>query len=195
MGQVLSTREPITAAGSACSARCGLTRTSVEDVAQAAGVSRATMYRYFPGGRSELIDAVVTWEYRRFFLALYEALRGAETLEEVMERGLMVAHRAIVDHEVLQMILITEPEILEPAFSAEGQPTRELVAEFLTPYLERHDLRPGVDVAAAADFLARMVLSYMGSPGRWDLEDPTQVSQLVEVELLSGIIPIPGAGR
>ena len=192
MGQVLSTREQITAAGYACIARFGLTRTSVEDVAQAAG---ATMYRYFPGGRSELIDAVVTWEYRRFFLALYEALRGAETLEEVMERGLMVAHRAIVDHEVLQMILITEPEILEPAFSAEGQPTRELVAEFLTPYLERHDLRPGIDVAAAADFLARMVLSYMGSPGRWDLEDPTQVSQLVEVELLSGIIPIPGAGR
>ena len=195
MGQVVNTREQITAAGYACIARFGPTRTSVEDVAQAAGVSRATMYRYFPGGRSELIDAVVTWEYRRFFLALYEALGGAETLEEVMERGLMVAHRAIVDHEVLQMILTTEPEILEPAFSAEGQPTRELVAEFLTPYLERHDLRPGVDVAAAADFLARMVLSYMGSPGRWDLEDPAQVSQLVEVELLSGIVPSPTAGR
>ena len=43
---------------------------------------------------------------------------------------------------------------------------------------------------AAADFLARMVLSYMGSPGQWNLDDPIQVAELVEVELLSGIVPI-----
>ena len=56
MGQVPDTREQITAAGYACIARFGPTRTSVEDVAQAAGVSRATMYRYFPGGRAEHDD-------------------------------------------------------------------------------------------------------------------------------------------
>jgi len=60
----------------------------------------------------------------------------------------------------------------------------------LTPYLERHELRPGIEVDAAADFLARMVLSYMGSPGQWNLDDPIQVAELIEVELLSGIVPI-----
>jgi hypothetical protein len=35
----------------------------------------------------------------------------------------------------------------------------------------------------------------MGSPGRWDLDDPAQVAQLVEVELLSGIVPAAAAGR
>lgn len=185
------TRELITEAGYTCIAKFGPTRTSVEDVAQTAGVSRATMYRYFPGGRSELIDAVVTWEYRRFFLRLYEAVQEAETLEEVMERGLMSAHRAIEDHEVLQMILKTEPEILEPAMSQESAPTRDYVAAFLVPYLERHELRPGVEIHEAADFLARMVLSYMGSPGRWDLGNASQVAQLVRVELLAGIVPAP----
>ena len=188
-GPRAETREAIIEAAYACLARSGPARTSIEDVAKEADVSRATVYRYFAGGRNDIIDAVVTWEYRRFFLRLYEAVRDCETLEEVMESGLMVAHRAIKDHAVLQMILKTEPEALEPAIRAESAPSREMVAEFITPYLERHELRPGTDVSQAADFLARMVLSYMGSPGRWDLSNEAEVSRLVRGELLAGIVP------
>ena len=49
-------------------------------------------------------------------------------------------------------------------------------------------LAPGVDLDAAADFLARMVLSYISAPGRWDLEDPDQVARLVRFELLAGVV-------
>jgi AcrR family transcriptional regulator len=192
---VPATKERIVEAAYALVARFGPARTSIEDVAVAAGVSRATMYRYFPGGRAELIDEVVTYEYRLFFLRLYEAISDAETLEEVMELGLRTAHRAIEDHDVLQMILRTEPEILEPALRAQSSETRELVAWFLTPYLERHELAPGVEVAQAADFLARMVLSYVGAAGRWDLDDPAQLTELVRGELLSGIVPQVPADR
>ena len=192
---VPATKERIVEAAYALVARFGPARTSIEDVAVAAGVSRATMYRYFPGGRAELIDEVVTYEYRLFFLRLYEAISDAETLEEVMELGLRTAHRAIEDHDVLQMILRTEPEILEPALRAQSSETRELVAWFLTPYLERHELAPGVEVAQAADFLARMVLSYVGAAGRWNLDDPDQLTELVRGELLSGIVPQVPADR
>ena len=195
MGTRPETREAIIEAGYACVARLGPTRMSVEDVANAAGVSRATMYRYFPGGRSEVIDAVVTWEYQRFFLRLYEAVADASTLEEIIERGLIVARRAITEHEVLQMVLRTEPEMLEPALRAQSAPSRTLVAAFLTPYLESHELDPTVDVAEAADFLARMVLSYIGSPGRWDLTDPAEVVELVRAELLAGIVPVSNPDR
>ena len=192
---VPATKERIVEAAYALVARFGPARTSIEDVAVAAGVSRATMYRYFPGGRAELIDEVVTYEYRLFFLRLYEAISDAETLEEVIELGLRTAHRAIEDHDVLQMILRTEPEILEPALRAQSSETRELVAWFLTPYLERHELAPGVEVAQAADFLARMVLSYVGAAGRWNLDDPAQLTELVRGELLSGIVPQVPADR
>ena len=192
---VPATKERIVEAAYALVARFGPARTSIEDVAVAAGVSRATMYRYFPGGRAELIDEVVTYEYRLFFLRLYEAISDAETLEEVIELGLRTAHRAIEDHDVLQMILRTEPEILEPALRAQSSETRELVAWFLTPYLERHELAPGVEVAQAADFLARMVLSYVGAAGRWNLDDPDQLTELVRGELLSGIVPQVPADR
>ncbi|MGI0151955.1 MAG: TetR/AcrR family transcriptional regulator [Thermoplasmata archaeon] len=186
-----ATRERILEATYGCVARWGLSKTSVEDVGREAGLSRSTLYRYFPGGRDELMSATVGWEYDRFFTRLYEAVRDAASLEEVMERGLRFAHRAIAEHEVLQRILEREPELLLPALTVRSEATVALVAAFLTPYLEQHRLAPGVEVVEAAEFLARMALSYMSAPGRWDLDDEAQVARLVRAELLGGILP-PG---
>jgi hypothetical protein len=82
----------------------------------------------------------------------------------------------------------TEPEKLLPALTVESIRIRDGISAFLVPYLEQRGLAPGVDLNEAADFLARMVLSYMASPGRWDLDDPVQVAQLVEAELLAGVV-------
>ncbi len=180
-------RERLLQATYDCVARWGLAKTTIEDAAREAGVSRATVYRYFPGGRDELLSAVVGWEFSRFFLRLYEEVSDADTLEEVMERGLMFADHALVEHEVLQRVLVTEPDILLPRLSTEADQTHTLVAAFLAPYLVRHGMAEGTDLDAAADFLARMVLSYISSPGRWDLNDPDQVALLVRSELLAGI--------
>lgn len=184
-----ATRQAIVEAGYACLARYGAERMSVEDVAQAAGISRATMYRYFPGGRDELLLEVVRYEYHQFFLRLYDAVKDCETLEEVIERGLLVGHRAIEEHEVLQMMLRVEPAALESALLVESAPTRAQVADFLLVYLERHELADGVDPRAAASYLARLVLSYMQAPGQWDLSNPDEVARLVRSELLAGIVP------
>jgi len=180
-------RERVLQATYDCVARWGLAKTTLEDAAREAGVSRATVYRYFPGGREELIGAVVSWEFARFFRRLYDEIHQADTLEEVMERGLVFAHNAMREHEVLQRILQTEPEILLPRLTVEANETHKLVAAFLSPYLVRHGMAPGPELDRAADFLARMALSYIGSPGRWDLNDPVQVAHLVRAELLAGI--------
>ncbi len=180
-------RERLLQATYDCVARWGINKTTVEDAASEAGVSRATVYRYFPGGRDELMSAVVGWEFARFFRRLYEEVHDAETLEEVMERGLLFAHKALLDHEVLQRVLVTEPEVLFPRLTVESSQVHTRIAAFLTPYLERHGMAPGPDRDAAAEFLSRMVLSYIASPGRWDLEDPGQVALLVRSELLAGV--------
>ncbi len=45
----------------------GVAKTTVEDVAREAGVSRATVYRAFPGGRDEMVNATVAWATLEFF--------------------------------------------------------------------------------------------------------------------------------
>src|SRR6202044_1497062 len=133
-------RERLLQATYDCVARWGLGKTTVEDAAREAGVSRATVYRYFPGGRDELISAVVGWEFARFFLRLYEEVHGAETLQEVMERGLMFPPRSMVEPVVLQRILATEPDVFLPRLTVEANQTHTLIADFLSPYLIRHGM-------------------------------------------------------
>jgi AcrR family transcriptional regulator len=181
-------RERIIEAAYSCVSRWGIAKTTVEDAAREAGVSRATVYRYFPGGREELVGAVISWEQLRFFARLYEEVRDAGSLEAVMERGLAFARRAIENHEVLQRVLQTEPELLLPKLTVDAAKVVDLVAGFLAPYLEKEDRVGAPDTRRAADFLARMVLSYISSPGRYDLANPAEVADLVRTELLAGIL-------
>ena len=187
-------RQRIVEATYACVARRGMAKTTVEDVAREAGLSRATVYRAFPGGRDELIDATVSWAVSDFFTRLYDRIQGAACLEEVMERGIVFAYRSIIEHEVLQRVMQTEPDKLLPALTVESNRIRGGIAHVLAPYLVDRGLSDGVDLGDAADFLARMVLSYISAPGRWDLEDPEQVSRLVRSELLAGVV-VPAATR
>jgi len=186
VGAVDGTRQRILEATYACVARWGLSKTTVEDAAREAGLSRATVYRYFPGGREELIDAVVSWQHVLFFVRLYQEVHGATSLEEVLDRGLTFARRSLLEHEVLQKVLETEPEVLMPKLTVESNRTVGLIAGFLVPYLHEHGMAEGVEIQEAADFLARMILSYISSPGHWDLGDPEQVATLVRTELLAG---------
>jgi len=185
------TRQRILEATYACVARWGLSKTTVEDAAREAGLSRATVYRYFPGGREELVDAVVSWQHVLFFVRLYQEVHGATSLEEVLDRGLTFARRSLLEHEVLQKVLETEPEVLMPKLTVESNRTVGLIAGFLVPYLHEHGMAEGVEIQEAADFLARMILSYISSPGHWDLGDPEQVATLVRTELLAGVVAEP----
>jgi AcrR family transcriptional regulator len=185
-------RQRILEATYSCVARWGISKTTIEDAAREAGMSRATVYRHFPGGRDELIAATIAWEEIRFFSRLYDELHDAPTLEEVLERGLPFAHRAILEHQVLQRVLETEPELLLPKLTVETTRVTALISGFLVPYLAGDRIVGGIDVHQAADLLARMILSLITSPGRWDLADPAQVSDLVRTELLAGVIATPG---
>src|SRR5256714_3077735 len=101
----LTVRERILEASYACVARYGLAKTTVEDVARASRLSRATVYRQFPGGKDQVIREVIAWETGRFFGRLAEAVAGAPDFAALVEEALVFAHRAIEQHEVLPKIL------------------------------------------------------------------------------------------
>jgi AcrR family transcriptional regulator len=180
-------RERILEATYACVARYGISKTTVEDVAREARLSRATIYRHFPGGKDELIADTIRWETGRFFTRLAEAVAGAETLAEVLEEALLFAHEAIDGHVVLQKILQTEPELLLPQLSVDNERVLGWIRAFLLPAVEAHGLPEGVDARATADYLSRMVLSFIAAQGRWDLTNRASVRTLVQTELLAGL--------
>jgi len=59
---------------------------SASTIASALGVSRATVYRVFPGGKDELLRAAVGWEMGRFFGRLAESVAGAPDFASLVEQ-------------------------------------------------------------------------------------------------------------
>jgi AcrR family transcriptional regulator len=188
----LTVRDRVLAAAYTCVSRFGMAKTTIEDVVRESGVSRATIYRHFPGGRDELLQATVAWEIARYFSELADAVRDAPDLAHLLEDGLVFARRSVQQHEVLQKMLVTEPERLLPLLTTESAKTLPFIAAFLHPYLVREQeagrLRDGIDLGRAADYLARGILALIGEAGRWDFEDPAQVRDVVRHELLGGIV-------
>lgn len=185
-------QEQVLAGAYDCVARYGMAKTTIDDVARASGVSRATIYRLFPGGREQLLRATVGWEMDRFFARLATEVADAPDLERRLERGLAFARRSVLEHEVLGRMLASEPEALLPLMTVEQHRVLRFITAYLRPLLdverEAGRLEPRLDLDAASDHVARMLLSLIGSPGRWDLEDPAEVRTLVREELLAGIV-------
>lgn len=185
-------RERLLESAYACVARFGMGKTTIDDVVKESGVSRATIYRVLPGGKDQLMREVVAWEMGRFFGALAEAVAGAADFASLVEEGLVFAHRAVEDHAVLQKVLVTEPERLLPLLTTEQDRPLRFITGYLVPFLEREEregrLAAGLELEVAADYVARMLLSLISSPGRWDLHDPEQVRLLVRGEILAGVL-------
>lgn len=184
-------RRPVLEATVRCVGRYGIAKTTVEDVAREAGIGRATLYRHFPGGRDQLISEMIAWEVRQFFVRLAEAVDHAPDFPSRLEGALMFAHRAVEEHLLLQKVLETEPERLLPQLTESAPVIQAVLSEYLRPMLVAERLRPGVDPGDAADWLARMALSFMVAEGRWDLTDPADVRRLVRGQLLAGILQPP----
>ena len=180
-------RERIFEATYACVARYGIAKTTVEDAARAAGLSRATVYRHFPGGRDQLIEEAITWEVNRFFLRLADAVAGVADFAELLEEALLFAHQAVEAHEVLQKLLVTEPDRLLPQLNLDSARVLDLVSSFIEPHVPPDRLPDGVSKAEMADYVARVFLSFISAQGDWDLTDRVQVRELVRTELLAGL--------
>jgi AcrR family transcriptional regulator len=183
-----SPRERILQATFDCVARYGIAKTTVEDAARVARLSRATVYRHFPGGKDQLISETIAWETARFFERLRQAVAGTTDIAQLLEEAILFAHRSVVEHAVLQKVLQTEPDRLLPALTSQANALVGLVAAFLEPGLAAANLRPGQTPPAAADYVARLMLSVVQAPGRGDLGDREQVRDLIRTELLGGVL-------
>lgn len=70
-------------AGSAWLTRFGNEKTTIQDVAQASGISRATIYRYFPG-RAQLLQAITDYDQARQLQEVRIRAAAAASMEEAL---------------------------------------------------------------------------------------------------------------
>ena len=171
-----------------CVERVGLAKVTAEDIAREADISRATLYRRYPGGRDELISQYMRFEVDGFFSAMADHVADAPDYATMLRDGLMYAARAAREHRLLQRLLDREPVLLLDHLQPEVDRVRSELVVFLRERLETADLEPGVDLEEAADYQARLLLSYIEAWGSFDLEDAAVVGELVRKQFLSGIV-------
>ena len=161
---------------------CGIADGTMSEIAERAGVGRATLYRYF-SGKELVLEAVVLREARELFAVLDAELGADGDPGPMFERGLLAALGHLRAHPLLQRVLRSEPESILPLLTVQGAPLLEAAVEFATPYIERA-VKAGriapVDPRAAAEWGARILLSLLLTPSVVvDLDDPAQVRTFV----------------
>jgi len=135
----------------------------MDDICVTAGVSRATVYRLFPGGRDVLFEAVRLSKLEDFFTAMRAHVEGSETLEELLVRCIVVASSELQHDEHLAMMLATAPGETLGDLTVSGLDRIVRVATaFITPLTD--DFIPAAEAAHIVDVMCRLVISYYLSP-------------------------------
>lgn len=165
-------RDRLVDAAEACIDRFGVAKTTLDDVAAEANVSRATVYRYFHN-RDELVLEVMLRELERSYeRSIHEFVDEVETPED--------AGRAIVDAAAYLLTTIRKnPKLRLFVGSHGGGATATVhgasaafftaVADDLRPYLEaardRGVLRADVEVDELSEWILRTIVSLITVPG------------------------------
>lgn len=151
-----------------CFERFGVSKTTVEDIATAAAVSRATVYRYFEGGRDQIVLEVLLRESQRLSDEVTAIIRRHDTVGAAIGDGLTYLVGAIRSNPTLHTIFeldaggLTAAAITaSPDFREVGQP---VIAPFFHALAELSDYRRDVDVDQAAEWLIRVLVSFVTTP-------------------------------
>ncbi len=174
-----------------CVARWGTSKTGLADVAEEAGVSRATVYRAFPGGKETLLLMAVRLELNRFFDQLGERLAEARTLEDLITTGVAAAGRALVEDPALMPLVAHFVRTDSTDRTEETRSVLRVVTECTTPHLARFlDPRRARGVA---ELLARLAVTFAVLPSdEVDITDEGSVRAFLHDGM---ILPSQGYAR
>lgn len=162
-------RERLIDAAERCFTRFGAAKTTLEDIAAEAGVSRATVYRYFDGGRDEIVLGVVLREAYAFLEVLQRRVQRESELSAAIVEGVLFTVASVRKNE--QLAILFAPEVAGQTSTIAGASTAlfEITTDFLRPVFEsarqENEMRPGIEAEDAAEFVLRMILSLLSVSG------------------------------
>lgn len=179
--------------------RMGIQRSTMEDVARQAGVSRITVYRRF-ATKDALVEQVVAREFRRYFDRFLTDIQRAETAADRVVLGFVSSLRAIRGNPLIGGLIASEPDLLVSSMISDGGGTLATVRQFVAGQL-RHEQRAGnvsgdLDTDFVAEMMVRVAASFLAIPSRLlDLDDDEQLASVARRFLVPMLEPRPGAER
>jgi AcrR family transcriptional regulator len=183
------TRLVILEAALRCFRTQGVRKTTIVDVGRAAGVSRSTVYEYFPDKRA-VVDAASEHALQLFYRAMAQAMAHGGALEDKLSRAAVAVTRA---RRFIGPEALSDPVEVTMLLNRNAAALLGECGEFLTPYLVAAKLtgevRKDLDVDAAAEWFARMLFSLFMTPSnRLDLTDSGAVSTFVREHVVRGYV-------
>jgi AcrR family transcriptional regulator len=184
-------KDQILEAANECFIQLGIQRTSVQDVARAAHVSRGTVYRYFED-RHALINAAIEFGAQRFYREVAAAMGEKTTLAEQVGAMGEVQSRILLDHRTRNRLMSDDAELMRHMVSDADNAVRRSTA-FLLPYVrdarQRGEVGAGVDVTAASEWLARIIysLATVHEAQTFDMSRPETVRRYIETFAINGL--------
>ena len=175
--------------------RSGIQRSSMEEVARRAGLSRITLYRKF-ATKDALVDQVILREFSRYFARFLDDIAHADDAAERVVLGFVSSLRAIRGNPLIGGLIATEPTLL--AGSTVGGDGRILatVRQFVAGQLRREQragsISDDLDTDLAAEMMVRVTASFLTIPSRIiDLDDESQLGALAWQFLVPMLEPSP----
>ncbi|MEX0769051.1 MAG: TetR/AcrR family transcriptional regulator [Microthrixaceae bacterium] len=170
-----------------CVARWGLSKTTVEDVAKESGVSRATVYRLFPGGKNAIMQAAVLSETSQFLTELIEELSAVDQVEECLTAAIQRSAQFIEQHQALSFMRKFEPALIEQLLSFDQLNLLfATAAQVLRPVLSR--FMDEAEAYSVGMWISRLVVSYVGEPSaEFDICERQDAQRLVRLFVIPGL--------
>jgi AcrR family transcriptional regulator len=169
---IQSPEDRILDAARRCVDRWGINKLTIDDVAAEANVSRATLYRIFPGGKDVMFDALRVRELSEFFAGMRSSIEPVESLLDFAVKASVYALREMRNDEHLAMMLSTEEGTALKSLTVEGLPRiLNVASQYMTPFLT--EFIPAEEAEVLVELLARFVISFFLAPSQhFDLADP-----------------------
>ncbi|MGW6378618.1 TetR/AcrR family transcriptional regulator [Rhodococcus sp. NPDC055112] len=197
-------REQILDAAHECVIELGYTSRLHAAIAQRAGLSRPTVYKYV-GDQNAIFGALFQREITRFFVVLDPVLRGQErSLRSDQKPGrdlrvgfvdaIVFAVQYARAHPLLQKGLRDDPQVVLPWFTVRAKPFVELGAHLLTPHFQRL-FTPGqlaeVSPKAISEWAFRIIGSLIVTEGIVDTTQEQSLREFVSSLLSIAFMPAP----